>query len=331
MKVLPWLCAALVSAAVLVASDVGKAEEGVSDIKIALSSSNMGLAPVRYAQTTGLFKKHGINAELITMDSGNATMAAIISGSAQFGGPGLSEAVIARARGQKIVIVANVIRGLSMEMVVSKAVADRSGASASSSLSARLKGLQGINVALPSATSPSVAAFRGAASAAGVTFNNVYMAQTSMVAALEAGAIDAMVAGPPYWLSPVNNGRGFIWLSAPRGDIPNQYNTASSACLQATEEYAKANPKIVAGVRAAMVEFAEIATKYPERIEAWFAKTYPQMDEASIKLIVAELTPAWTYPLIQSSDISKEVEILKSAGIVVPGIDKVDPRSLVEF
>jgi len=321
----------LLFAAGISMSAASLAQTPPTDIKLALSSNNMALAPVRIAQEAGIFKKHGLNVEITIMDSGNAAMAALLSGSAQLAAPGLSEALLARARGQKIVVIANIIRGLSMTMVVSKAVAEKHQLKPDSPLSERLRALDNITVALPSATSPSVPAFKGAASTEGSTFKTVYMAQPAMVPALETGAIDAIVAGPPNWFGPVARGNAYVWVSAPGGEIPSRFNTASSACLQAMESYAKANPKVIEAVRNSMAEVAEMVEKRPEEIIGYLTKAYPQVDANTVQMVAESLSPAWIHPVITADDIKHEFVVMQGSGITAPGLDKLDPRSIVEF
>ena len=61
----------------------------------------------------------------------------------------------ARARGQNVVIVGNFYRGLSASVVLSKTVADKLNVTANAPVQQRLRALDGLTIASPSATSPS--------------------------------------------------------------------------------------------------------------------------------------------------------------------------------
>ena len=51
---------------------------------VAVSSTSFALGGVRIGQQMGLFDKRGVKLRIVVMDSGSATMSALMSGSAQF-------------------------------------------------------------------------------------------------------------------------------------------------------------------------------------------------------------------------------------------------------
>lgn len=321
------------AAALTAASTVTRvfAQEALAPVTIALSSNSLGLAPVRIAAQAKLFQKNGLDAKVTIADSGNAAMTALLSGSVEFAAPGLSEVLIINSKGQKVVVVANIHRGLGTSLVLSKRVAEKLGVKPDAPLEARLKALEGLKVALPSATSPSVAAFKGAASTAGASFDMVYMSQPAMIPALETGAVDAMVAAAPSWLRPVNTGSGYLWVSGPRGDIPAQFNTASSACLQATEAYAKANPKAIEAIRKTMQDVSKLILEQPDEAKRLLGEVYPDLSAADVAMVFDTSSRNWAKPVVTAQDIDHEKELLKASGLSTPAIEAVDSASLVDF
>lgn len=77
------------------------------DVRIPISSVSFATAPARIAKEMGLFEKHGINARIVTMDSANASISALISGSVDVTVAGPGELIAANARGQKLIVIAN--------------------------------------------------------------------------------------------------------------------------------------------------------------------------------------------------------------------------------
>jgi len=307
------------------------AEDAPVDVTIGVSSNSFALGGVRIAEQAGLFKRNGINLKIVVMDSGNAAITALVAGSAQFAASGPGEAITARARKQPIVIVANFYRGLSASVIIAKSVADKSGVKSDAPLSERLRVLNGLAVAEPSATSAYVAPVKGAADAAGVSLKLVYMAQPAMVAALDTGAIQAMVAGAPFWGPAITKGSGVLWISGPKGELPAADSPASSSCLQTSEAYAKANPETIRRLKAVMADLARFLKEQPDEAKAALARAYPQIDKASIDLAFGQDWQNWAQPTFSEDDIRHEIELLKKNRATIPGLDTVNVQDLLRY
>jgi NitT/TauT family transport system substrate-binding protein len=75
-------------------------------IKISYSAISWLMSPVWMAEELGLFKKHGLNAQLIYIASSATSVQALLGGSVQVITPGSSGVIIAAARGVPVVAVA---------------------------------------------------------------------------------------------------------------------------------------------------------------------------------------------------------------------------------
>jgi len=307
------------------------AENAPVDVTIGVSSNSFALGGVRIAEQAGLFTRNGVNLRIVVMDSGNAAITALIAGSAQFAASGPGEALTARARRQPIVIVANIYRGLSASVIIAKSIADKSGVRPDAPLRDRLKVLDGLSVAEPSATSAYVAPVKGAADAAGVTIKLVYMTQPAMVAAIDAGAIQAMVAGAPFWGPVIAKGTGVLWISGPKAEFPADVSPASSSCLQTTESFAKSNPETIRRLKAVMADLALFLQEEPAKAKAALAKAYPQVDAASIDLAFAQDWQNWARPTFTADDIKHEIALLRKNRASIPGLDEVSVEELLRF
>ena len=84
----------------------------------------------------------------------------------------------------------------------------------------------------PSATSSFTASYKGSADKIGAKPAFVYMTQPAMVAALETGAIKGYIASAPFWGPSVARGSEVDWISAPRGELPQEnVPRGSTVCL----------------------------------------------------------------------------------------------------
>lgn len=84
----------------------------------------------------------------------------------------------------------------------------------------RLKALDGLKIASPSAVSSYTLSLRGAAQDVGATIEFIYLAQAAMLAALESGVIDGYASGAPLYAAPLIRGIAYPWISGPRGEFP---------------------------------------------------------------------------------------------------------------
>jgi ABC-type nitrate/sulfonate/bicarbonate transport system substrate-binding protein len=301
---------------------------GPVPVAIAISSDSLAYGGLKIAQRAGLFEQNGIAAKVTTMESGNAALTAVLSGSVQFSSSGPGEVLAARVRGQKVVIVANIYRGLSGSLVLAKGVAGRLGPSAAASVEAKLKALAGLVVATPSATSAYTHPYKSAAEAVGVQPRFAYMAQPAMLAALQAGAVQGIICGAPFSITAVANGSGVMWISGPKAELPERYLPSSSACLQTSETYAAAHPEVVAKLQATFAALASTIKDQPAEARRVLARAYPQLDAPTIAAIFRDDSPNWTHPIMTADDIRKEIAIQQSSGSL-KGVEAIQPSSVL--
>ena len=298
-------------------------------LTIAVSSNSLAYGGLRIAEQADLFRKNGIAAKIVVMESGNAAMAALVSGSAaQFSAAGPGEVLAARVRGQKIVIVANVYRGLSGSVILSKALADKFGDAVRSSQAAKIKALDGLTIAAPSATSAYLTPVKSAADAAGAKIKFVYMAQPAMVPALATGAVQGMIAGAPFSFAPVASGSGVLWLSGPKGDLPKDVLPASSACYETTEDYAAKNPDHPRRLLQVFQDLAVFLKDQPAQGKQMLSKAFTQLSPADAAATYDDEWQNWARPVLSVDDVKQEIAIQVSSGNL-PGVEKIDPASVL--
>jgi ABC-type nitrate/sulfonate/bicarbonate transport system substrate-binding protein len=297
-------------------------------VTLAISSNTLAYGGLRIAEGAGLFPKNGIEPRIVVMDSGNAAISAVLGRSAEFASSGPGEVLAAKVRGQNLVIVLNYYRGLPGSLVLSKAAVAKSGIQPNAPLEQKLRALDGLSIAEPSATSAYLHPYKAASEAVGAKIKFVYMTQPAMVAALKAGAVDGMVAGAPFSLVASTNGSGVLWINGPRNELPEAVRPTSSACLQTTADYAKANPQTIAALRQVSTDLAAFIKDQPDQAIAILAKAYPALDADSVKAAFAENAANWSVPKMTADDIKQEIAIQVSSG-ALKGVGNVDPASVL--
>jgi ABC-type nitrate/sulfonate/bicarbonate transport system substrate-binding protein len=305
-----------------------RARAAGTPITLAVSSNSLAYGGLRIAQKAGLFEENGINPTITVMDSGSAATTAVLSGSIEFCSASLGEVLAARVRGQRLVVVANIYRGLSGSLVLAKATADKLGVPASAPLDARLKALAGLAIATPSATSSYTFPFRIAGQAVGVQPHFVYMSQPAMVAALQTGAIQGMIAGAPFSTETVANGVGVMWINGPKGELPKDVLPTSSAAVETSEAYAKSHPAVVTQVRASFDALSRFIREQPGEAERDLASAYPQLSAATIAAVFRDDGPNWAQPKMSEDDVRHEIALQQKAGLL-QGVEAVDPASVL--
>ena len=299
------------------------------EVSIGLSSASFASAAPLIAKDLGLFEAQGISGKLVVFDSGNASVAGLVSKSVDSIVTGSGDVLAAVARGQDIVWLGSVYKGLSTTMVISKAAAARLAVSPTAGFADRFKASNGLLVAAPSATSGSLVAFRGAAAQFGSTFRFTYMPQALMPAALETGAIDGFLASAPFWAPPVVKGTEIVWISGPKGELPPENRPVTTSQLHVRREFAEADPDRAKRLWSAFAEVRKAIEEKPAQVKEALARRYPDLDRAAFELIYASESEAWKPEPLKVSDVEHEIEFVKLGGGNIPGLDKLNPRRIL--
>ena len=297
-------------------------------ITIGQSSTSIPVNTPRLVDALGLFEKNGLKPTFVTMDSGAGSMTALVAGSVDFTTAGMDELLALRAQGQQsIAILINVYRGQSGIIVVSKDLAAKLPAKEGDPANARLKALNGVTVAAPSASSSMVGSIKLGAAAVGAEVKFTYMAQTAMMAAMSAKSIEAYIASSPFPDQAVDAGIAVRWIRGPKGEFPEAATTNAASALMVSRAYVERNPEIVRRVRAAFDEMVAIVRDHPDQALAALKKLYPDQKDSVIKSAFEENAPNWLHPDLSTADLRKEIEMRKGGSL--QNLDKIDPPSLI--
>jgi ABC-type nitrate/sulfonate/bicarbonate transport system substrate-binding protein len=298
-------------------------------VTIGLSSTSTVAAAPRVAQELGLFDKHGLGVRFVVMENTNAAMTALISKSVDLALVGPGDLVAAQARGQKVVLLTTAYAGLGGSLVLAKSVADKLGVAPTAPVKDRLKALDGVLIGTASATSPYTVAVRGAMNGAGVAAPRfTYISVPGMAAALESGAVQGFIASASFWVPPVLKGSAVVWINGPRGDLPAENTPRLSLGVAATRDYADANPAVVQKLNAVFADLSKAVDERPAEVKAAAVKLYPNVEPRTLDLMLTAELPAWRTRNLTTADLAHEIEFVKSTGVQLPGLDKLDPAAL---
>jgi ABC-type nitrate/sulfonate/bicarbonate transport system substrate-binding protein len=328
-RALSFVHAGCIIATSLFTVDVASSQP-LQKITIGISSGSIPAAGPRIAKEMGLFEKHGLDATVTPMDNGSLATMGLIAGSLNFTASAPTDVVVSAARGQDMVVISTVYSGFAAVMVLSKGTVEKLGVSASAPIAERLKALNGLILASPSATSTYTFAAKGAAAANGATVRLTYMDQPSMVAALNKGAIQGFLASAPYYSQSVLKGDSVIWVSGPKGEFPPQYSPANAVTLNALRSYAQANPDIVQRAVAVFKDFSTAVKQRPAEVKAALGRVFPSVDAATIDLLFETDSLGFATKPLTKEDMAREIAFVKASGAGVD-VGNLDPAGLMLF
>lgn len=306
----------------------GAGAQDLKEVTIA-HTPTLGGGIARVAQELGLFEKHGLKANLVQMDGASSTATAIISGSVDAAVSGVGELIAAKARGVDMVALTNNYNGLNATLIFSKKEADRLGIGPDAPVEERWKALDGALIATTSATSSFTVSTRMAAEAAGAKPRFTHMSQTAMQAALETGAIQAYAASVPLWTVAVLNGSGYAWLSAPKGDYPADTQPVSAIGVYMMRAKAEADPDVTNRVRAAFEEVSRDFVDRPDEVKAAIIRAFPSIDPSSVDVFYEVELGGFRGGELTVEGMARDIAYVKASGANLPGIDAIDPASLI--
>ncbi len=208
-----------------------------------------GAKSVLYAEKAGLFRKRGIDANIVAIGSGSAIYAAVVGGSADFGSGSLWPVYEAYAHGVplRIIAPASLYRADHPDgfLLVAKDGPIKTP-----------RDLNGKILGGDSAKDISVMAIRSwldQKGGDGKSLRSVELKQTEQLAALDAGRIDAVLLKPPYLTVALETGK-YRELGTPYDAVASRF---ALSCWVATADYIAKNPDTVKAFTAGLLEAAK--------------------------------------------------------------------------
>lgn len=298
-------------------------------ITIATSSASIPAGAARIAKEMGLYEKHGLQAKVTPMETGSVATPALVSGAIDFATSGPSDVVMAQSRGQKLVVLTSGYRGFAASVVLSKTAAEKAGVSPNAPIAQRLKALDGLRIASTSSGSTFTVAVKTAAESVGAKANFVYMAQPAMIAAFRRGLIDGMTVSAPYYIAPIAEGLGYIWISGPKGEFPSKNSPVNSSVLITRRDFAEANPDLMKRVTAVFEDLWKAFDERPAEVRAAMAKLWPEVDAKTLDAVLQAEAPAFKAKPVTAADMAHDIAFMKLGGVPLPQGDQLNPAAML--
>jgi NitT/TauT family transport system substrate-binding protein len=124
----------------------GSAGGSGGSVTIVYGTSSLLYAPLQVAEKQGFFKAAGVEVNLVPSSSGNAALEAAIGGSGEIVASGLSNDVLAAAKGHSLEFFATLASRLPNNLIISTAVAKQKGITPSSTLQQKVAALKGLTI-----------------------------------------------------------------------------------------------------------------------------------------------------------------------------------------
>jgi NitT/TauT family transport system substrate-binding protein len=236
-----------------------------------VSAPNVFLAALYVARDDGLFAKEGLTAEIVQVESGNDSIAALASGDAQFADVGFEDLVEMRGQGDdSIVIVHDILNRVTLTLVMRKDIAESKGVSDASPLEDRLRALRGLKIGITSPGAPTDTYMRYYLRSVGLNPDRDVEiipvgGASSLLAALQNGQIDAYHLSPPTPYVAAEQGFGTVLIDGPKGGVPELDNFAYTAWAT-SRQWAEGNPDKVAAFSRALNEATKKVKSDPETV-----------------------------------------------------------------
>jgi NitT/TauT family transport system substrate-binding protein len=263
-------------------------------------------ASLFYAQSSGIFKKHGLNVTLVAQASPVAVEASMASGTEQFGFITTPVLINLNSKGVNVKCVSSVDGSEPSNPANDSTVLVAAKGSGITSV----KDLAGKNVAEVQLTSLNSLAVEILAKKAGIdpaSIHQVAIPFPQMAAALAQGRVQAAVIVAPF--ADTATSEGATVLTHPNVDL---FPNGTVTCLDAMGSYLSANPTIAAEFRAAMNESIAYSQTHEAVVKETLVKGLSLTPAVAAKQILAT---NWN-PVLNIASITMIENYMKQFGVI---------------
>lgn len=280
---------AVIGATLAMSSSLANAQQAV---RIGLGAPTLSFLPIWSARALDTFKSNGLTATVVALPGGDASaLAALDAGDIELAAVGPDSMLRAAAKGQPFEIVYSLMSKVTLQLVVSPALLERTGVKTTDPLEKKLAAMKGTLVGATALAGAQEIAARWLAGKGGLDpKNDLKVAQvgspTAIQAALEAKRIDAFVLSPPEGFLAEKAGTGVVLLSL-GDDFPLLANQPYLV-LVAKKPISQATADLITKSAKALQEGGAAAVGKPDETASaiqkqFFAKADPEAIAAALK------------------------------------------------
>lgn len=297
-------CAVLAPA---VSAPLAAAAEDLRTVHV-LAVPTDGVKSILYAEKAGLFRKRGIDADIVPTGSGAAIFAAVVGGGADVGSGSLFPVFAAYGRGLPLRIIAPASYYSSDHPDSLLLVKKDSPIQNARDLNGKILGVDAVKDVYSVATQAWVTQHGGD----GSSLRPVELKPSEQLSALDTGRIDAAVFKTPFLTVALDTGK-FRLLGKPLDAIGSHFLLS---CWVATADYIAKNTELVNGFVAALTEAAKYTNAHQaatvDMVAAFTGQEASQVAR-SIRSITAES--------ISLADVQAPLDFALKYGIIAQRFD----------
>ena len=237
-------------------------------LSIVLPNLSFYAVPVTLAQNKGYFADEGYDVEITTTGSGSKAVAALLGGSADVGVMEFSDLIGAVEQHQPVQVFAAIVTEPNISIALKKSIADASGLSDQSPIDDKLKALKGKKIAISSPGSGTDTSLRWALLKVGLDPDRDVEivpsgSASNELAAFAQGQVDAFAQTSPWIEQAIAKNNGFMVVSFPRGDVPEQHGRLAFA-LATFKDAMDKKPEVFTGATRAVWRALKLIHDQPE-------------------------------------------------------------------
>ena len=311
--------------------DTGGGDGDLPTIQIA-SAPNVFLAALWVAQDKGYFEEEGVNVEVVEIEAGTDSVAALVSGNAQVADVGFDDLLELASEGETgLVMVQNILNRVTLTTVMNPDLAAELGVSRESPIEERYAALEGLRIGITSPGAPTDKYMRYYLRQAGLDPDQdaeiiAIGGGSSLLAALESDQIDVFHLSPPSPYVAEAEGFGTVLIDGPAGDV-EEFSDFLYIAWAANREWAETNPDAMTAFNAALDRAMEDIAADPEAQVPAIMEAVGSDDAAITQRTLEALLPAlstggcFSEEAVRSSlDIMFEAEIIEEEGDSAEGV-----------
>jgi NitT/TauT family transport system substrate-binding protein len=261
------------------------------------SAPNVFLSALYVAKDDGLFAKEGLKVNIVEVESGNDSIAALASGKAQFADVGFEDLAELRQQGDDSVVMAHdILDRVTLTLVMRKEVAQRKGVTAQSPLPDRLRALRGLKIGITAPGAPTDTYMRYYLSSVGLNpERDVQLVPlgggSALLAALEKGQIDAYHLSPPTPYVAAEKGFGVVLIDGPKGEVP-ELDKFDYTAFATSRGWAEDNKETATAFSRALDAATQKVKSRPDAVAAQILDDLGSTDRATVLRTVKGMTSA---------------------------------------
>ena len=305
------------------AEPAATAEEAPAEletVQMSVGAHSIAFMPLYIALQAGYYEEEGYDVEMITLAGGAVSMNAVSGNEVTIGWSGGPGAVLGPVTGEPTRFIAVSVDQFASQVTVSNAFLEGLDVTPESSLSDKIRALEGAQIAVSSPGSGSDQFIRLLLTQEGldpdrdVEIVGLGGDPAAHIGALETGRVDVSILSPPTSYATVVSDVGVLFIDPLNEEVPvvsGMTNHAGSANVQTLEE----EPEKVRGLLRAITRAMNLIHESPEEAAEFLRLEFPELEQevfdASFEGIIGAVPMS---PEVTEESVTNTLDFLRAVG-----------------